>query len=279
MERAQIILSSSGSNGFKIGSSRQKIIKGENSREIRLDNTVLSLLTSNSVAHRFYAFSKRRDVALVRGVLSAVGACFGFLALLKVTPEWTSFLYLAGLLPEILKLAVHVDVSAHSMLVREFEYIIVVVSGLLFAGIMVYVLQDLRAVVPITMFLVVLSSQAQDASVPFEQHKTSAAVYYAIGGAACIAVYILIQFGFVPDLKESQLEFGGANGKMVSISDVQFACDRLITACFFLFKQAFVAYFYPDSFVTLREMITKKVVLHDQPSSDGQVVRDASNNA
>jgi hypothetical protein len=262
-----------------VGSTRRKIIRGENSRELRFENTVLSLLTSKEFALKFYAFSKRQDIAFVRGVLSAIGACFGFLALLKVTPEWTSFIYLAGLLPEILKLAVHVDVTAHSMLIREFEYIVVVFSGLLFASIMVYVLQDLRAVVPITILLVVLSSQAQDASIPFEQHKTSAAIYYAIGGAACIAVYVLIQFGFVPDLNENELVFGGANGKSVTINDVQFACDRLLTASFFLLKQAFVAYFYPDSFVTLREMITKRIVLGgDEPLANAQVANDPVNN-
>jgi hypothetical protein len=249
--------------------------------EVRLENTILSRMVSKDAALRFYMFSRRADVAFVRGVSSAVGALFGFLSLLKVTPPWTSFIYLAGLLPEILKLAVHVDLKVHAVLIREFEYIIIVLSGLLFAGIMAYVLQDLRSVVPITMFLVVLSSQAQDASIPFQQHKTSAALYYAVGGLACVAVYILIQFGFVPDLVESNLSFGGGNGKQITISDVQFACDRLITAAAFLLKQAFVAYFYPDSFVSLREMVVKKVILGNEGELSGTVapVVDASDKA
>jgi len=255
-----------------------------NTRTLRLENTVLSRLTSTDTALRFYQISRRKDVAKVRGLCSAVGACFGFLSLLKVTPEWTSAIYLAGLLPEILKLALHVDVKAHRMLIREFEYILIVLSMLLFTGFMINILRDLRALVPVTMFLVVLSSQAQDASIPFEQHKFSAALYYMVGGLACIAVYILIQFGYVPDLNESTLEFSNGGSRMISLTDVQFACDRLLTASFFLFKQSFVAYFYPGCFVTLREMISKRIVMPDDASTVGDVssktavvTRDPSN--
>jgi hypothetical protein len=271
-------------------STREKLERIESSfaqnqtaswRELRLENTILTKLTSIETSQKFFVFSKRQDIAFVRGIASAVGACFGFLSLLKITPDWTSFIYFGGLLPEMLKLLMHVDISAHRMLIREFEYIVVVLSSLLFASIMISVLLDLRAVVPITMFFVVLSSQAQDASIPFEQHKLSAAIYYLVGGLACVAVYILIQFGFVPDLIESELSFGGANGKSVTVSNVQFACDRLITAAFFLFKQAWVAYFFPGCFVTLRSMVNKKIVLINEGNalrSNAIVSTDASNN-
>src|SRR5690606_4719499 len=102
--------------------------------------------------------------------------------------------------------------------------------------------------------------------------------YSFVGSLACFAVYGLIQFGVVQNLNERVVAFGGANGRTVSFNSVQFACDRLITAAFFLLKQAFryvsttlimiskadnpnSGYFYPGTFVTMRQLINKEVVI------------------
>ena len=103
-------------------------------------------------------------------------------------------------------------------------------------------------------------SQLADVSLPYISSSQTDAIFSFVGSLACLALYILFQFGFVADIEQIQYQFAvSSNGKIVSWSNVQFACDRLLTAVFFLLKQTFSITIRPGTFVTIKAEVRKKV--------------------
>jgi hypothetical protein len=226
---------------------------------IQVDNCVLTCLTSRGVTVSAYHFVRRPAIATLRGVAALVGVFFAFSSLLGFTPAWTALIYMAGLLPEILGTLIFVDVVALRKLVVEFEFIVIVLSLAVFAGLLADALQDFRAAVPIVIFVVVASSQCADVSLPYQSSSSTDTAYALAGALACLALYIITQFGFVNDLTQRTLVFQVSLTKVVTFSNVQFACDRLLTAVFFLAKQSFSIYYRPGTFVTIKASIRKNV--------------------
>ena len=121
---------------------------------IELDNTVLTLLWSRQATIQLYHFTRQPAVVYTRGALAVVGVFFAFASVLDLTPRWTSFIYLFGLAPEIVFTSALVDVVAMRKLVVEFEFLIIVISMIIFAVMIAIAMSDARAVVPLTIALV-----------------------------------------------------------------------------------------------------------------------------
>ena len=245
---------------------------------IALPNTVASRALGLARARWLFQLTKLGGVAAARGVLAAVGVAFAFTSLLDVTPPWTAVIYTVGLAPEIVLTMLFVDVRAHAKLLWEFEYAFIVISVAIFAALMADALQDARALVPVTIFLVLLASQAADVSYPYVVSSKTDLSHSLVGALALIAVYCLFQFGGVSNLEVRSVSFSSVGGfavdpatnqtrrNAVTFTNVQFAADRLLMAAFFLLKQSVAIVFRPHAFLSIRQNVTKIVV---PDSSDG----------
>ena len=141
----------------------------------------------------------------------------------------------------------------------EFEFLIIVISMGVFAGLIAQSLDDARAVVPVTIAVVVTSSQLSDVSMPYFNSSRSDAIFALVGAFACLALYILFQFGYVTGLTQITYSFSAGGSRLITWSNIQFACDRLLTAVFFLTKQAVAVWVRPGTFVAIKADIRKRV--------------------
>jgi hypothetical protein len=227
---------------------------------ICMDRTVIAKMTSVDTAKRMYDVVKQPWFAAIRGLLTVIGVIFAFLSLLDITPPWTAILYTIGLAPEIILTTLFIDRTAYMALQMEFEFNLIVLSVLVFSVVTSEALGDLRAFVPMTIFVVMWSSQSADVSYPYVFSKLTDFFHSFAGCMACLALYTLFQMGWVPRLTMHVYDFSQVTGKSnVTITNIQFACDRIITAAFFLGKQSFSILYRANQFIALRQSIVKVV--------------------